>query len=163
MFAWTQTRLLLPTWLGTGEALRQAFERGDREAVRELYQRWPFFRSTIDLISMVLAKTESRIAAEYDRQLVPPELQPLGADLRHRMADTIAAILDVTGRRELLADNAVLRRSINVRNPYVDPINLVQIELLRRLRRDGDQAGPEMWSAFMITVNGIAAGMRNTG
>jgi len=163
VFAWTQTRLLLPTWLGTGEALRQAFERGDREVVRELYQRWPFFRSTIDLISMVLAKTESRIAAEYDRQLVPPELQPLGADLRHRMADTIAAILDVTGRRELLADNAVLRRSINVRNPYVDPINLVQIELLRRLRRDGDQAGPEMWSAFMITVNGIAAGMRNTG
>ncbi len=163
VFAWTQTRLLLPTWLGTGEALRAGFENGDREAIRELYKRWPFFRSTIDLISMVLAKTEARIAAEYDRQLVPPELQPLGADLRQRLAETIAAILEVTGRPELLADNAVLRRSINVRNPYVDPINLVQIELLRRLRRDGDQAGPEMWSAFMITVNGIAAGMRNTG
>ena len=72
-------------------------------------------------------------------------------------------MLEVTGRSELLADNAVLRRSINVRNPYVDPINLVQIELLRRLRRDGDQASPKMWTAFMITVNGIAAGMRNTG
>ena len=163
VFAWTQTRLLLPTWLGTGEALRQAIERGHGDALRELYSRWPFFRSTIDLIAMVLAKTESRIAAEYDRQLVPPELQPLGADLRQRLAGTIAAILEVTGRRELLADNAVLRRSISVRNPYVDPINLVQIELLRRLRRDGDQAGPEIWSAFMITVNGIAAGMRNTG
>jgi phosphoenolpyruvate carboxylase len=88
-------------------------------------------------------------------------------------------VLEVTGRKELLADNGVLRRSINVRNPYVDPINLVQIELLRRLRGNGTsasasgnregkpvpdpKAGPEMWTAFMITVNGIAAGMRNTG
>ena len=163
VFAWTQTRLLLPTWLGTGEALRTAFARGERDAVRELYREWPFFRSTIDLIAMVLAKADGRIAAEYDRQLVPRELAPLGADLRSRLDDTIAAVLEVTGRSELLADNSVLRRSINVRNPYVDPINLVQIELLRRLRRDGEQAGSEMWTAFMITVNGIAAGMRNTG
>jgi phosphoenolpyruvate carboxylase len=163
VFAWTQTRLLLPTWLGTGEALRAAFDRGHRDAIRELYQEWPFFRSTIDLIAMVLAKADARIAAEYDRQLVPPDLRPLGADLRRRLDDTIAAVLEVTGRRELLADHAVLRRSINVRNPYVDPINLVQIELLRRLRREGAQAEPEMWTAFMITVNGIAAGMRNTG
>jgi phosphoenolpyruvate carboxylase len=163
VFAWTQTRLLLPTWLGTGEALQAAFDRGERDVIRELYREWPFFRSTIDLIAMVLAKTDARIAAEYDRQLVPPELQPLGANLRRRLDATIAAILEVTGRRELLADNGVLRRSINVRNPYVDPINLVQIELLRRLRRDGEEAGPETWSAFMITVNGIAAGMRNTG
>jgi phosphoenolpyruvate carboxylase len=112
---------------------------------------------------MVLAKADTRIAAEYDRQLVPDDLRPLGADLRRRLDETIAAILEVTGRTELLADNGVLRRSISVRNPYVDPINLVQIELLRRLRRDADQAGPETWTAFMITVNGIAAGMRNTG
>jgi len=163
VFAWTQTRLLLPTWLGTGEALRAGIAAGQGEAIRELYKRWPFFRSTIDLIAMVLAKSESRIAAEYDRQLVPSELQPLGASLRQRLAETVSAVLEVTGRAELLADNPVLRRSIAVRNPYVDPINLVQIELLRRLRRDGDQAGPETWSAFMITVNGIAAGMRNTG
>jgi phosphoenolpyruvate carboxylase len=163
VFAWTQTRLLLPTWLGTGEALKAAFERGEGDAVRELYREWPFFRSTVDLIAMVLAKADARIAAEYDRQLVPPDLLPLGVDLRQRLDETIAAVLDVTGRKELLADNSVLRRSINVRNPYVDPINLVQIELLQRLRRSGDKAGPEMWTAFMITVNGIAAGMRNTG
>ena len=163
VFAWTQTRLLMPTWLGTGEALRAAFDRGHGDTIRELYGQWPFFRSTIDLIAMVLAKADARIAAEYDRQLVPPELQPLGADLRARLDGTIAVVLEVTGRKELLADNGVLRRSINVRNPYVDPINLMQIELLRRLRRDGDQAGPATWTAFMITVNGIAAGMRNTG
>jgi phosphoenolpyruvate carboxylase len=163
VFAWTQTRLLLPTWLGTGEALRSAFDRGELEILRELYSEWAFFRSTIDLIAMVLAKADARIAAEYDRQLVPPELLPIGDDLRRRLGETIAAVLEVTSRKELLADNGVLRRSINVRNPYVDPINLVQIELLRRLRRDGAQAGSETWSAFMITVNGIAAGMRNTG
>jgi phosphoenolpyruvate carboxylase len=163
VFAWTQTRLLLPTWLGTGEMLKAAFDGGRRDRIRELYREWPFFRSTIDLIAMVLAKADARIAAEYDRQLVPPELLPLGADLRRRLEETIAAVLEVTGRKELLADHGVLRRSINVRNPYVDPINLVQIELLRRLRRDGPEAGPEVWTAFMITVNGIAAGMRNTG
>ncbi len=137
VFAWTQTRLLLPTWLGTGEALRAAFDRGDREILRELYREWAFFRSTIDLIAMVLAKADSRIAAEYDRQLVPPDLLPIGENLRQRLDEAIAAVLEVTGRKELLADNGVLRRSINVRNPYVDPINLVQIELLRRLRRNG--------------------------
>ena len=119
----------------------------ERRPPQELYREWPFFRSTIDLVAMVLAKTDSRIAAEYDRQLVPPELAPLGRDLRDRLERTIAAVLEVTGRKELLADNAVLRRSIAVRNPYVDPINLVQIELLRRLRRDGDQASHEVWTA----------------
>jgi phosphoenolpyruvate carboxylase len=163
VFAWTQTRLLLPTWLGTGEALHDALAGDQRDAVRELYREWPFFRSTIDLVAMVLAKTDSRIAAEYDRQLVPADLATLGCDLRARLDLNIAAVLDVTGRGELLADNRVLRRSISVRNPYVDPINLVQIELLRRMRRDGGAASPELWKAFMITVNGIAAGMRNTG
>src|SRR4029453_14161284 len=170
VFAWTQTRLLLPTWLGTGEMLKAAFDRGGRDRIRELYREWPFFRSTIDLIAMVLAKADARIAAEYDRQLVPPELQPIGEDLRRRLDETIAAVLEVTGRKELLADNGVLARSINVRNPYVTPINLVQIELLRRLRGNGtnpsantapppqpgaaSKPGPEMWTAFMITVNG---------
>lgn len=164
VFAWTQTRLLLPTWLGTGEALVAAFERGDREAVRELYRDWPFFRSTVDLIAMVLAKTDVRIAGEYDRRLVPDDLQLLGADLRRRLDATIGAVLEVTGRRALLDENPVLRRSIDVRNPYVDPINLVQIDLLRRLRDDGDAPrADDVWNAFMVTVNGIAAGMRNTG
>ncbi len=163
VFAWTQTRLLLPTWLGTGEALSEAIDAGDRALLREMYREWPFFRSTLGLIEMVLAKTDARIAAQYDRQLVPPPLLPLGADLRRRLDTTIRALLDATGRAQLLDDNAVLRRSIQVRNPYVDPINLVQIELLRRIRAQGDDANPQLWHAFMVTVNGIAAGMRNTG
>jgi phosphoenolpyruvate carboxylase len=126
-----------------------------------MYAQWPFFRSTIDLIEMVLAKADARIAAEYDRRLVPADLQPLGAELRGRLARAIAVVLDVTGHRELVESNRVLRRSIDTRNPYVDPINLVQIELLKRLRQEPD--APELRRAFAITVNGIAAGMRNTG
>jgi phosphoenolpyruvate carboxylase len=92
---------------------------------------------------------------------VPADLQPLGIELRARLARATAAVLAVTGHREPADATPVLRRSIDVRNPYVDPINLVQIELLARLRgRGGDS---ELVRAFVVTVNGIAAGMRNTG
>ncbi|HXE80260.1 MAG TPA: phosphoenolpyruvate carboxylase [Vicinamibacterales bacterium] len=161
VFAWTQTRLLLPSWLGVGEALHDAIERGETEQLREMYREWPFFRSTIDLIEMVLAKADARIAEYYDRQLVPEPLRPLGQNLRERLAQTTETVLVTTGRDRLLAGNEVLRRSIDVRNPYVDPINVVQVELLRRIRQSGNDE--RLRHAFMITVNGIAAGMRNTG
>jgi phosphoenolpyruvate carboxylase len=161
VFAWTQTRLLLPSWLGVGEALADAHDSDDLDELRRMYREWPFFRSTLDLIEMVLAKADARIAQHYDDHLVPATLQALGCDLRRRLTDTTTHVLAVTGREHLLADNPVLRRSIDVRNPYVDPINLVQVELLRRLRRRGDD--DRLRHAFLITVNGIAAGMRNTG
>ena len=82
-------RLLLPSWLGTGEALTSAIDAGDLDVVREMYEKWPFFRSTLDLIAMVLAESDARIAAEYDRRLVPPDLQPVGTDLRSRLETTI--------------------------------------------------------------------------
>ena len=149
-FAWTQNRLLLPSWLGVDGALESGAPLMD----------WPFFRSTIELIEMVLAKAEPQIAEYYDRLLVPDELKPLGEDLRHRLARTIELVLRATGHKRLLENNPVLRRSIDVRNPYVDPINLVQAEILRRWRATGDES---LRDAFVVTVNGIAAGMRNTG
>jgi phosphoenolpyruvate carboxylase len=160
-FAWTQTRLMLASWLGIETALEIAIARGDLARLRTMYEQWPFFRSTIDAIEMVLAKADARIAAEYDRRLVPRDLQQLGRDLRYRLSRAITAVLDVTEHRELVDTNRVLRRSIDTRNPYVDPINLVQIELLKRLRESPDSE--ELRRAFVITVNGIAAGMRNTG
>jgi phosphoenolpyruvate carboxylase len=160
-FAWTQTRLLLASWLGFEEALERAFERGEREQVQTMYREWPHFRSAMDLFEMVLAKADARIAAEYDRQLVPVALQPLGHECRDRLARAVSALLQVTGHRYLLEGNPVLRRSIDVRNPYVDPINLVQIEVVRRLRQG--EHDPRLHDAFVVTVNGIAAGMRNTG
>jgi phosphoenolpyruvate carboxylase len=159
-FAWTQTRLLLGAWLGIEEALERAVARGELELLRQMHECWPHFRSVIDLIEMVLAKSDARIAAEYDRRLVPSELQALGADLRARLQRAIEGVLAVTGHTQLVESNPVLRRSIDVRNPYVDPLNLVQVELLCRLRHNDD---PRVRAALMVTINGIAAGMRNTG
>ena len=159
-FAWTQTRLILGAWLGVEDALDEAFARGERDQIREMYREWTHFRSAIDLIEMVLAKTDGRIAAEYDRQLVPSELQAIGTDLRRRLRRASAAVREVSGHAELLESNPVLRRSIDVRNPYVDPINIVQVELLRRSRLRDDE---DVKAALLVTVNGIAAGMRNTG
>jgi phosphoenolpyruvate carboxylase len=157
-FAWTQTRLLLGAWLGADSALERELAR-DADLLREMYRKWPHFRSLIDLLEMVLAKAAPDIAAEYDRRLVNPALRPLGTDLRARLARASAAVRAVTGHDELIESNPVLRRSIDVRNPYVDPINLVQVELLRRLRA-GDEG---VRAALNVTINGIAAGMRNTG
>ncbi len=166
VFAWTQTRLMLPAWLGIGAALDKEMQRPSGVAeLQEMVREWPFLRSTLDLVEMVLAKALPDIAARYDELLVPAELQPLGADLRARYVLTCERLLELRGRAELLQENAVLRRSIRVRNPYVDPLNLLQAELLQRMR-GLDQAHPEadtVRAALLVTVNGIAAGMRNTG
>ena len=159
-FAWIQTRLLLPSWLGIDEALAAAEARGESALVRDMYNGWAFFRSTLQLTAMALAGADARIAAQYDR-LASPGLRPIGDDLRRRYTRAVDELLAIIGQRDLLHDNPVLRRSIDVRNPYVDPINLVQVEVLRRMReREPDQ---QLRDAFVVTVNGIAAGMRNTG
>ena len=160
-FAWTQTRLILGAWLGTEEALERAFARGEHPLLQHMYREWPHFRSVMDLTAMVLAKTDARIAAEYERRLVPDHLRALGSELRDRLARAIRATLQVSDHEDLLEENQVLRRSIDVRNPYVDPINLVQIEVLRRMRCG--EADDRLRDAFVVTVNGIAAGMRNAG
>jgi phosphoenolpyruvate carboxylase len=162
VFAWTQTRLILPSWLGTGEALSEAFARGERDAVRAMARDWPFFGATLRLIEMAVAEADPVIAEAYDRELAPIPLQEKGEDLRARLEVARRTVLEALDRTSLLADNPVLRRSIEVRNPYVDPINIVQIALLKRLR-DGSIVDQDLWQAFMITVNGIAAGMRNVG
>ena len=161
IFAWTQTRLMLPSWLGVGDALEEALRRGQHDDLRTMYHDWPFMQSTLDLIGMVMAKADMRIAACYDEWLVPEPLRPLGEDLRHRFAAATRAVLAVTGHDDLLATNPVLRRSIDVRNPYVDPLNIVQAALLRRFRDHPEDA--TLRDALLVTVNGIAAGMRNTG
>ena len=161
-FAWMQTRLLLPGWLGAGEALAELLSGDDADQLRVMADEWPFLNSTLDLIGMVLAKTLPDIAAHYDELLTPAALRPLGAELRRRCEDTKAALLDALQDAELLVDNPNLTRSIAARNPYVDPINLMQAELLRRLRA-GQDVGDATQEALMATIHGIAAGMRNTG
>ena len=162
VFAWTQVRLMLPAWLGVGQALAES-RAEDPALLAEMCAEWPFLRSTLSLVEMVLAKAEPEVHATYEAALVPAALQPLGAELRQRLADTRSEVQRALGRGVLLEDNPVLARSISVRNPYVDPLNLLQVELLRRLRATGGAPDPALLDAFVVTVNGVAAGMRNTG
>ncbi|MCK8516716.1 phosphoenolpyruvate carboxylase [Methylonatrum kenyense] len=160
IFSWTQTRLLLPAWLGVGEALDEAYQRDLTEELRTMFQEWPFFRAFVDMVEMVLAKGDPEVAAQYDRRLVPPELRPLGADLRARFSKTLDKVLAISGHERPLDDFPVVRRSVDVRNPYVDPLNRLQVELLHRVRHGNED---DLRKALMVAINGIAAGMRNTG
>ncbi|MHB2016875.1 MAG: phosphoenolpyruvate carboxylase [Candidatus Xenobia bacterium] len=158
-FAWTQNRLMLPTWLGVGAALEDV-RQTDEAAIVEMVREWPFLSATLDLVEMVLAKVEPKVTERYEELLVPAELREFGAAMRARYQATREEVLRVVGHDEPLQDNPVLRQSIAVRNPYVDPLNLLQAELLHRLR-EGEDA--RIVHALLITINGVASGMRNTG
>ncbi|WP_290653374.1 phosphoenolpyruvate carboxylase [Aquisalimonas sp.] len=160
IFSWTQTRLLLPAWLGIGEAMGQAIERGEADELRTMFAKWPFFHALLDMVEMVLAKADPDVAAQYDRRLVPAELQALGEQLRERYHRTLDGVLTVTGHDRPLQDFPVVRRSVDVRNPYVDPLNRLQVELLHRVRHRNEE---HLRKALQVCINGIAAGMRNTG
>ncbi|MGA8260845.1 MAG: phosphoenolpyruvate carboxylase, partial [Arenicellales bacterium] len=159
IFAWTQTRLMLPAWLGVGYGLKTVSE-SDMPRLHDMEARWPFFAATLDAIEMVLAKTDPDVARQYDERLVPEALRHFGEELRGRFARVYEVVLKVTRHGSPLEHEPVTRASINLRNPYTDPLNLLQVELLARIRR-GDNG--EVQDALLITVNGIAAGMRNTG
>ncbi|BBM81909.1 phosphoenolpyruvate carboxylase [Candidatus Uabimicrobium amorphum] len=161
IFAWTQTRLILPSWLGVGESLKSQMQNNE-DTLHEMYEKWPFFRALLDLIEMVLAKADIKIAEEYDKALVKDDLRGLGEDLRAKFLATYETVLQITRNERPVGSNGVLRRSIDVRNPYVDPINLLQIEILKRLR-SSEEHDEQLKDALLITFNGIAAGMRNTG
>ncbi len=160
VFAWTQNRTILPAWFGCGAALGSLVEAGQVEALRGLYARLPFFRSLVDTLEMTLAKSSLEIASQYV-ELVPAELEPerLYAEITSEHERTVAAVLQTLECRTLLERQPVLRRSIHLRNPYVDPMNAIQVELLRRLRGGDDDARLPL----MRSIAGIAAALRNTG
>ncbi|WP_160151637.1 phosphoenolpyruvate carboxylase [Microbulbifer sp. ALW1] len=161
VFAWTQMRLMLPAWLGTGAALETGLENAP-DTLREMSEQWPFFHTVVDMLEMVLAKSDPRVALWYEERLTSdPELQRLGVELRSRLARTVNALSRLTGRESLLDNNPVMRWSIRVRDPYTDPLHLLQAELMERLRNREED--PVLESALMVTIAGIAAGMRNTG
>lgn len=163
IFAWTQTRLMLPAWLGWEAALSNALERGEQALLEDMRARWPFFRTRIDMLEMVLAKTDQSVAALYDERLVEPGLRSLGLHLRDLLSHCSALVLVLTGQSQLLAHSPETRESITVRNIYLDPLHLLQAELLARCRRCGSEAGDPLEQALLVTVAGIAAGLRNTG
>lgn len=163
IFAWTQTRLMLPAWLGWEAALDNAFQRGEGELLGQMREQWPFFRTRIDMLEMVLAKADESIAQLYDERLVEPALRPLGEHLRGLLSQAVAAVLGLTGQSQLLAHSPETLESISVRNTYLDPLHLLQAELLARSRQRDNQADSPLEQALLVSVAGIAAGLRNTG
>ncbi|MGG5871974.1 phosphoenolpyruvate carboxylase [Pseudomonas peli] len=163
IFAWTQTRLMLPAWLGWEAALDNAFQRGEGELLGQMREHWPFFRTRIDMLEMVLAKADESIAQLYDERLVEPALRPLGEHLRGLLSQAVVAVLGLTGQSQLLAHSPETLESISVRNTYLDPLHLLQAELLARSRLRDNQADSPLEQALLVSVAGIAAGLRNTG
>jgi len=163
VFAWTQTRALLPAWYGTGSALAPALARpASRRELRAMYLEWDFFRDLIDNVAMALAKADLRITHIYgslvsDRR----RAQRVYGRLKQEFERTVAAVLAITGEKTLLQKAPVLSRSIRLRNPYVDPLSYLQVRLLAE-RRD-EKLSPEGERALLLTMQGVAAGMRNTG
>jgi len=166
VFAWTQIRLMLPAWLGTGQALAQALEQQQQLTLHEMATEWPYFQTVLSMLEMVLAKADAQIAAYYEQQLTDdPALQQVGEMLRQRLADCVGVLLQITDQSQLLQQQPVLKRSINVRTPYILPLHMLQAELMRRCREQ--HATPAQLAiydqALMVTIAGIAAGLRNTG
>ncbi|PXX99448.1 phosphoenolpyruvate carboxylase [Halomonas sp. LBP4] len=165
IFAWTQTRLMLPAWLGSGEAFARRLEdEGGLEVLQEMRDQWPFFGTYLDMLEMLLAKADVGIAAYYENRLVDePALKALGEKLRSRFTRLYEVLLRVLDQQELLEKTPLIRQAIEVRNPYIDPLHGLQAELLQR-NRDADGAiSADLSRALMVTMAGIAAGLRNTG
>ncbi|QEA40115.1 phosphoenolpyruvate carboxylase [Pistricoccus aurantiacus] len=165
IFAWTQTRLMLPAWLGSGEAFAQRLEDpGGLARIREMRDKWPFFGTYLDMLEMLSAKADVEIAAYYEQRLVnEPNLLALGEQLRERFRRLQKVLLEILDQEKLLEKTPLIRQAIEVRNPYIDPLHGLQAELLQR-NRDADGAiSPELSRALMVTMAGISAGLRNTG
>ncbi len=163
IFAWTQTRLMLPAWLGAGQALHESMQAGEQDQLRDMMRQWPFFLARIEMLEMVLAKADGGIAQFYEQRLADPALWPLGVRLRESLQQAMDVILALRQTDRLLAHNLALGESVAIRNPYTDPLHLLQAELLGRTRAQGEQIDPDLERALLVTVAGIAAGMRNTG
>jgi phosphoenolpyruvate carboxylase len=163
VFSWMQSRFNLPGWYGLGAALNEQ----PASLNREMYEQWPFFRALLDNAEMSLLKADMGIAALYS-QLAPDqtEAQQIFNRVRAEYDRAVETVLDATHHAGLMDGDPIIQRSIHLRNPYVDPLNYIQVDMLRRLRALPDQNGAEaeaLREVIVITINGIASGLRNTG
>ncbi|MEZ4712587.1 MAG: phosphoenolpyruvate carboxylase [Caldilineaceae bacterium] len=171
VFAWTQSRVNLPSWYGVGAAItswiieEQAAGETDRLArLQRMYAEWPFFRSVIDNVQMGLGKADMAIASFYAGLTDDKTRSAIFNDIVDEFIRTKTAALQITGSKELLDNEVWLQRSIRVRNPYVDPLNYIQVALLERLRTDPEAADKQaMREGVLLSVNGVAAGVQNVG
>lgn len=162
IFSWSQNRLVLPAWLGAGEAIQYSIDKGHQELLEEMCREWPFFSTRLGMLEMVYTKCNPQMSEYYDQRLTDKSLWPLGERLRNQLQADIKAVLNVENSDHLMESDPWGSESIKLRNIYVDPLNMLQAELLFRTRQQEDTS-PELEEALMVTIAGISAGMRNTG
>ncbi len=164
VLAWSQSRVMLPGWYGTGAAIEDWIAEGDDrvDVLRDLYQRWPFFRTVLSNMAQVLAKSDMGLAARYSELVADPELRHrVFGKIQSEHERTIRMHKLITGHDDLLADNPALARSVFNRFPYLEPLNHLQVELLRRFRSGDDDELVQR--GILLTMSGLASALRNSG